>query len=331
MPKRSHIDRFRPPRQAPSRAAGSECTAIRTVPQSRYSGRNARCRRPDGRGQNEPRGRCGRRSRMTSLLTSLQPDAQTSDARPPVAGRCEGNRRSGLASSLLGDRASAPPARGGRSVDGATSRRARQGGGHPRSAPAPARGGSFCPRPSGRRHRAFRPRIRLCGNWFRDRWCILTPPPETAPDAVAENRSDVGALWHWRVVTMTADHHDKVLAMTSHLPHLIAYTIVGTATKSGGEPQIRGHRVLGQRVSRLHPHRRLGSGDVARHLPQQPRSGARDRAALHRRPDCLAARHPLGEGDKLQELFTRTRPSGARSSRRSRALTAALFGLAETR
>jgi cyclohexadieny/prephenate dehydrogenase len=33
-----------------------------------------------------------------------------------------------------------------------------------------------------------------------------------------------------RVVTMSADHHDKVLAMTSHLPHLIAYTIVGTAT-----------------------------------------------------------------------------------------------------
>jgi cyclohexadieny/prephenate dehydrogenase len=33
-----------------------------------------------------------------------------------------------------------------------------------------------------------------------------------------------------RVVTMSADHHHKVLAVTSHLPHLIAYTIVGTAT-----------------------------------------------------------------------------------------------------
>jgi len=33
-----------------------------------------------------------------------------------------------------------------------------------------------------------------------------------------------------RIVTMSADHHDKVLAVTSHLPHLIAYTIVGTAT-----------------------------------------------------------------------------------------------------
>jgi cyclohexadieny/prephenate dehydrogenase len=64
---------------------------------------------------------------------------------------------------------------------------------------------------------------------FRDRWCILTPPPGTAPDAVAR----ITALWEgagMRVVTMAADHHDKVLAMTSHLPHLIAYTIVSTAT-----------------------------------------------------------------------------------------------------
>ena len=64
---------------------------------------------------------------------------------------------------------------------------------------------------------------------FRDRWCILTPPPETEPAATAKVR----ALWEsagMRLAEMPADHHDKVLAMTSHLPHLIAYTIVGTAT-----------------------------------------------------------------------------------------------------
>jgi cyclohexadieny/prephenate dehydrogenase len=69
---------------------------------------------------------------------------------------------------------------------------------------------------------------------FRDRWCILTPLPETAPEAVAR----VTALWElagMRVTTMPADHHDKVLAMTSHLPHLIAYTIVGTATDLGDD------------------------------------------------------------------------------------------------
>jgi cyclohexadieny/prephenate dehydrogenase len=64
---------------------------------------------------------------------------------------------------------------------------------------------------------------------FRDRWCILIPLPETAPEAVARVR----AMWQqagMRVTTMSAPHHDKVLAMTSHLPHLIAYTIVGTAS-----------------------------------------------------------------------------------------------------
>jgi cyclohexadieny/prephenate dehydrogenase len=64
---------------------------------------------------------------------------------------------------------------------------------------------------------------------FHDRWCILTPPPGTAPEAVAK----MTRLWEsagMRVTTMAADHHDKVLAVTSHLPHLIAYTIVGTAT-----------------------------------------------------------------------------------------------------
>src|SRR5438094_3216743 len=71
---------------------------------------------------------------------------------------------------------------------------------------------------------------------FHDRWCILTPPPGTAPEAVAK----VTALWEgagMRVTTMAADHHDKVLAVTSHLPHLIAYTIVGTATELGDDLQ----------------------------------------------------------------------------------------------
>jgi cyclohexadieny/prephenate dehydrogenase len=71
---------------------------------------------------------------------------------------------------------------------------------------------------------------------FDKRWCILTPLPHTAPEAVAK----VTALWEgagMRVATMAADHHDKVLAVTSHLPHLIAYTIVGTATELGEDLQ----------------------------------------------------------------------------------------------
>jgi cyclohexadieny/prephenate dehydrogenase len=65
---------------------------------------------------------------------------------------------------------------------------------------------------------------------FADRWCILTPLDDTDPGAIAK----ITKLWrlaNMKVVTMPADHHDKVLAVTSHLPHLIAYTIVGTATE----------------------------------------------------------------------------------------------------
>ncbi len=64
---------------------------------------------------------------------------------------------------------------------------------------------------------------------FEQRWCILTPPAGT--DAAATEK--VVRLWRAfgsRVEIMDAGHHDKVLAITSHLPHLIAYTIVGTAT-----------------------------------------------------------------------------------------------------
>ena len=63
---------------------------------------------------------------------------------------------------------------------------------------------------------------------FVNRWCILTPPEGADPDAVEKLRAFWTALGA-NVETMTAEHHDMVLAITSHLPHLIAYTIVGTA------------------------------------------------------------------------------------------------------
>jgi cyclohexadieny/prephenate dehydrogenase len=63
---------------------------------------------------------------------------------------------------------------------------------------------------------------------FINRWCILTPPESTDAGAVERLRAFWTALGA-KVEIMTADHHDLVLAITSHLPHLIAYTIVGTA------------------------------------------------------------------------------------------------------
>ena len=63
---------------------------------------------------------------------------------------------------------------------------------------------------------------------FDGRWCILTPPEGTNAQAVDR----LAAFWRLlgaKVETMTPEHHDIVLAITSHIPHLIAYNIVGTA------------------------------------------------------------------------------------------------------
>jgi len=63
---------------------------------------------------------------------------------------------------------------------------------------------------------------------FVNRWCILTPPDGQDPAAI-EKLADFWRLIGANVETMPPNHHDLVLAVTSHLPHLIAYTIVGTA------------------------------------------------------------------------------------------------------
>ena len=63
---------------------------------------------------------------------------------------------------------------------------------------------------------------------FINRWCILTPPEGVSAEATEKLRAFWAGLGA-RVEIMTPDHHDLVLAITSHLPHLIAYTIVGTA------------------------------------------------------------------------------------------------------
>ncbi len=63
---------------------------------------------------------------------------------------------------------------------------------------------------------------------FTNRWCILTPPPGADPRMIAR----LEAFWKAcgsNVEIMTPEHHDLVLAITSHLPHLIAYNIVATA------------------------------------------------------------------------------------------------------
>lgn len=71
-------------------------------------------------------------------------------------------------------------------------------------------------------------------NLFEGRWCILTPHPECDEAAVER----VSALWQGcgaMVERMSAHSHDRLMAMTSHLPHLVAYALVGTALDLGDD------------------------------------------------------------------------------------------------
>ena len=63
---------------------------------------------------------------------------------------------------------------------------------------------------------------------FEGRWCLLTPPDNTPPEAIARIER-LWALCGAMTRTMDAAHHDRVLAIVSHLPHLLAFTICGTA------------------------------------------------------------------------------------------------------
>jgi cyclohexadieny/prephenate dehydrogenase len=141
---------------------------------------------------------------------------------------------------------------------------------------------------------------------FRDRWCILTPPPETALEPVAA----VGRMWEGfgvHVVAMSADHHDKVLAMTSHLPHLIAYTIVGTATNL--EESLKSE-VIEFSASGFRDFTRIAASDPVmwRDIFLNNREAVLE-IVQRFTEDLTALQRAIrwGEGDKLQELFTRTR------------------------
>lgn len=141
---------------------------------------------------------------------------------------------------------------------------------------------------------------------FRDRWCILTPLPATDADALAR----VTALWEqagMRVVTMDAEHHDKVLAMTSHLPHVIAYTIVGTATDL--EESLKSE-VIKFSAGGFRDFTRIAGSDPVmwRDIFLNNREAVLE--MLQRFSEDLTALQRAirwGEGEKLEELFTRTR------------------------
>ncbi|MCA1941190.1 MAG: prephenate/arogenate dehydrogenase family protein [Caenispirillum bisanense] len=141
---------------------------------------------------------------------------------------------------------------------------------------------------------------------FRDRWCILTPPPATDPAAVDK----VAALWTAggsMIEIMDPGHHDRVLAITSHLPHLIAYTIVGTATDL--EDHLK-QEVIKFSASGFRDFTRIAASDPVmwRDVFLNNREAVLE--IIQRFTEDLTALQRAirwGEGDKLEDLFTRTR------------------------
>ncbi|HEV2188020.1 MAG TPA: prephenate/arogenate dehydrogenase family protein [Stellaceae bacterium] len=141
---------------------------------------------------------------------------------------------------------------------------------------------------------------------FADRWCILTPLPETDPAAIAK----ITALWQlakMKVVTMPAEHHDRVLAVTSHLPHLIAYTIVGTATALGDDLR---SEVIAYSAGGFRDFTRIAASDPVmwRDIFMKNREAVLD--VLQRFSEDLTALQRAirrGEGEVLEDWFIRTR------------------------
>jgi cyclohexadieny/prephenate dehydrogenase len=141
---------------------------------------------------------------------------------------------------------------------------------------------------------------------FEGRWCILTPINGADPEALEKLKG----LWEAagsKVVMMDPEHHDKVLAIVSHLPHLIAYTIVDTATNLERDLQ---SEVIEFSASGFRDFTRIAASDPVmwRDVFLANREAVLE--MLQRFTEDLTALQRAirrGEGDKLQELFTRTR------------------------
>lgn len=141
---------------------------------------------------------------------------------------------------------------------------------------------------------------------FHGRWCVLTPPPGTDEAAIARLK----ALWVGlgsQVELMAAGHHDQVLAITSHLPHLIAYTIVDTATFLEDETK---QEVIKFSATGFRDFTRIAASDpiMWRDIFLNNREAVLEMLGRFTE-DLTALQRAIrwGEGEKLQEVFTRTR------------------------
>lgn len=141
---------------------------------------------------------------------------------------------------------------------------------------------------------------------FHNRWCIITPPVDAAP-AQVEALSSLWQALGAKVELMDARHHDMVLAVTSHLPHLIAYTIVGTASDLEGVTE---SEVIKYSAGGFRDFTRIAASDPTmwRDVFLANRDAVLD--MLQRFTEDLTALQRairIGDGAQLFEHFTRTR------------------------
>ena len=141
---------------------------------------------------------------------------------------------------------------------------------------------------------------------FRRRWCILTPPADVDPTAVAALTRFWEALGA-KVEIMDAAHHDLVLAVTSHIPHLIAYTIVGTASDL---EEVTRSEVIKYSAGGFRDFTRIAASDPTmwRDVFLSNRDAVLEMLGRFNE-DLTALQRAIrrGDGEALFELFARTR------------------------
>jgi cyclohexadieny/prephenate dehydrogenase len=141
---------------------------------------------------------------------------------------------------------------------------------------------------------------------FEGRWCIITPP-EACDLAALEALSDFWSQLGSKVELMDAAHHDLVLAVTSHIPHLIAYTIVGTASDLEDVTQ---SEVIKYSAGGFRDFTRIAASDPVMWRDVFLTNRGAVLEMLGRFTEDLTALQRAirsGDGDTLFDLFTRTR------------------------
>ena len=141
---------------------------------------------------------------------------------------------------------------------------------------------------------------------FQNRWWLLTPLPDTGPPAIARLRSLLEAFGA-RVDTMEADHHDLVLAVVSHTPHLIAYTMVGVADHLA---QVSNSEVIQYSATGFRDFTRIAASDPTmwRDVFLTNKEAVLDILGRFTEELFVLQRAiRMGDGDQLHAYFTHTR------------------------